>query len=71
MKYYSLTNYLLDIDKCNENNSLWRPYILLLIYNIIPVIIGSTLVTYVEVKTNKINLSIFVIKFYLINLKFF
>lgn len=29
---------------------MWRPYLLLLVYNIVPVVIGSTLVTYVEVR---------------------
>ncbi|XP_060838780.1 LOW QUALITY PROTEIN: H(+)/Cl(-) exchange transporter 7-like [Rhopalosiphum padi] len=36
------------IDKCNESDCLWRPYLLLLAYNIVPVLIGSTLVAYVE-----------------------
>lgn len=48
-KYYSLINYLLDIDKCNQKDCLWRPYLLILAFNIVPVFIGSILVAYVEV----------------------
>ncbi|VVC43666.1 Hypothetical protein CINCED_3A022182 [Cinara cedri] len=36
------------IEECNQKNCLWRPYILLLVYNVVPVLIGSTLVAYVE-----------------------
>ncbi|XP_025423930.1 H(+)/Cl(-) exchange transporter 7-like isoform X2 [Sipha flava] len=36
------------IDTCNKKNCLWQPYILLLVYNIVPVLIGSILVTYIE-----------------------
>lgn len=46
---FFLTKYLLGIDKCNERNCLWNPYLLLLAFNIVPVLIGSMLVTYVEV----------------------
>jgi len=60
-KYFSWILHLLDIDKCNESDCLWRPYLLLLAYNIVPVLIGSTLVAYVEVSMFKINISIFII----------
>lgn len=58
---------LLDIDRCNQSDCLWKPYLLLLAYNIVPVLIGSTLVAYVEVCILKINTRIFII-FY--NLQF-
>lgn len=53
-----LNKYLLDIDNCNQKDCLWRPYLLLLAYNVVPVLIGSTLVTYVEVY---LNLYVFII----------
>lgn len=53
LRYYSLLNTLLDIDECNDQDCLWRPYLLLLVYNILPILIGSTLVTYVEVCFNQ------------------
>jgi len=59
---YSLIIYLLlDIDKCNESDCLWKPYLLLLAYNIVPVLIGSTLVAYIEVGIFKINTFTFII----------
>jgi len=60
-KCCSLIRYLLDIDKCIQPDCLWRPYLLLLSYNIVPVLIGSTLVAYVEVRIFKINISVFTI----------
>ncbi|XP_050432472.1 H(+)/Cl(-) exchange transporter 7-like [Adelges cooleyi] len=37
-----------SIDNCSQNNCLWRPYLMLLAFNIVPVFIGSILVAYVE-----------------------
>lgn len=57
-KYCSLMTYILAIDKCNQSDCLWRPYLLLLVYNTVPVLIGSTLVAYIEVGIFIINFSI-------------
>ncbi|XP_050541716.1 H(+)/Cl(-) exchange transporter 7 [Daktulosphaira vitifoliae] len=37
-----------SIDNCGQYNCLWKPYLLLLVFNIVPVFIGSMLVSYVE-----------------------
>lgn len=48
-KLFFIFNYQLDIDQCNQKDCLWRPYLLLLGYNIVPVFFGSILIAYVEV----------------------
>jgi hypothetical protein len=38
------------VDRCISENCLYIPYLIWVIYNMIPVAIGSLLVAYVEVK---------------------
>lgn len=39
---------MIDMDQCVVENCLWLPYILWLILNLVPILIGTLLVSYVE-----------------------
>lgn len=39
---------IIDVDHCVVNNCLWLPYLLWLTSNLIPVLIGAILVSYIE-----------------------
>jgi hypothetical protein len=38
-----------DVDKCISDNCLYIPYLIWVVSNMVPVVIGSLLVAYVEV----------------------
>jgi hypothetical protein len=43
-------NIVSDVDQCITDNCLYIPYLIWVISNMVPVLIGSLLVAYVEVK---------------------
>jgi len=42
-------NVVSDVDQCISENCLYIPYLIWVVSNMVPVVIGSLLVTYVEV----------------------
>lgn len=51
MGLYFLTINTVDFDDCTQTDCIIKPYLVALVMNLVPSLIGSCLIVYVEVST--------------------